>query len=422
MAQFPPPPLFDDNVSFSSTETQSTTKSSKDRLSMFKAFLEGTKLSMDTVRRYARSGIPESCRRVYWKVLIGFLPPTPGDWEATEKQKLEEYKKLLNDVCELDENGNVANSNDSHRIDVDIPRTLPTMHFFACEDKESENGIPKMFSDSQQTLRRILFAISALNRGLGYVQGMNELVAHFLITFSGGKLSNLNSQVESEAFFCFQTLLGYIGDNFCRELDFDKDMGVSNTIGGFSILFKFCDPELFKHMEACEVMPEYYAFRWITLLMTQEFSVPDVLRIWDFLLSFGDDLNYALYYTSVSMLISVREDLLQFNGMSQMLIHLQHYPSTVEVQDILSVSEKLIDTYGIRKLDVLKDDLSKNNKISRSVETRQTEFRSENSEGGDRLLREGVISNSLSKMTKYFRGFRRKSPFQRSDVDDTYMY
>ena len=31
--------------------------------------------------------------------------------------------------------------------------------------------------------------------------------------------------------------------------------------------------------------PSFYGFRWLTLLMTQEFDLPDVLRLWDSLLS-----------------------------------------------------------------------------------------------------------------------------------------
>ncbi len=31
---------------------------------------------------------------------------------------------------------------------------------------------------------------------------------------------------------------------------------------------------------ATQVNPQFYAFRWITLLLTQEFSFPDVVRLW----------------------------------------------------------------------------------------------------------------------------------------------
>jgi len=38
----------------------------------------------------------------------------------------------------------------------------------------------------------------------------------------------------------------------------------------------------------CQVNPQFYAFRWITLLLTQEFNFADSLHIWDTLLSDPD--------------------------------------------------------------------------------------------------------------------------------------
>jgi hypothetical protein len=37
-----------------------------------------------------------------------------------------------------------------------------------------------------------------------------------------------------------------------------------------------------------QVNPQFYAFRWITLLLTQEFSFFDSIRLWDSLLSNPD--------------------------------------------------------------------------------------------------------------------------------------
>jgi hypothetical protein len=37
-----------------------------------------------------------------------------------------------------------------------------------------------------------------------------------------------------------------------------------------------------------QVNPQFYAFRWITLLLTQEFNFADTIHIWDTLLSDPD--------------------------------------------------------------------------------------------------------------------------------------
>lgn len=38
------------------------------------------------------------------------------------------------------------------------------------------------------------------------------------------------------------------------------------------------------------IRPQFFAFRWLTLLLSQEFLLPDVIRIWDSL--FADDSRF----------------------------------------------------------------------------------------------------------------------------------
>ena len=40
------------------------------------------------------------------------------------------------------------------------------------------------------------------------------------------------------------------------------------------------DLELGRMLRRLKVSPTFYGFRWITLLMTQEWDLPDVLRLW----------------------------------------------------------------------------------------------------------------------------------------------
>lgn len=35
--------------------------------------------------------------------------------------------------------------------------------------------------------------------------------------------------------------------------------------------------------------PTYYSFRWLTVMLTQEFALPDVIRLWDSIFSDYDD-------------------------------------------------------------------------------------------------------------------------------------
>lgn len=54
---------------------------------------------------------------------------------------------------------------------------------------------------------------------------------------------------------------------------------------------RFHDEPLWEHLLiTTKVHPQFFAFRWITLLFTHEFDFPhQSLRLWDFILCAGDD-------------------------------------------------------------------------------------------------------------------------------------
>lgn len=121
----------------------------------------------------------------------------------------------------------------------------------------------------------------------------------------------------------------------------------------------------------CQVNPQFYAFRWITLLLTQEFNFTDSIHIWDTLLSDPEGtqvmiLHYYYYYFLIltyfawnttemqsslatlqetllrvccAMLILVRRRLLAGDFTSNLKL-LQHYPST-NINHLLYVANKL---------------------------------------------------------------------------------
>lgn len=57
--------------------------------------------------------------------------------------------------------------------------------------------------------------------------------------------------------------------------------------------------------------PQFYAFRWITLCLAQEFAFPDTLRIWDTILSDPHGRLDCLLRICVSMIILARDRLLK---------------------------------------------------------------------------------------------------------------
>jgi len=177
-----------------------------------------------------------------------------------------------------------------------------------------------------EVVERILFIFSKLNPGVSYVQGMNEVVGPIYYVFASDSRPDWKAHAEADAFYCFQNLMSEIKDNFISHLD-ESSCGIDRLMTRFYELLKAKDLELYQQLnENQDILPQFYAFRWISLLLSQEFLLPEVIRIWDSL--FSDSRRFAfLLYVSLAMLINVRTELLNGDFISNMKL-LQNYPPT----------------------------------------------------------------------------------------------
>ncbi|KAJ6372089.1 hypothetical protein OIU77_002417 [Salix suchowensis] len=217
------------------------------------------------------------------------------------------------------------------QIDRDVKRTHPDMLFFS--------GDSSFAKSSQEALRNILIVFAKLNLGIRYVQGMNEILAPLFYVFKNDPDEEMEACAEADTFFCFVELLSGFRDHFCQQLD-NSVVGIRSTLTRLSQLLKEHDEELWRHLEVTtKVNPQFYAFRWITLLLTQEFNFADSIHIWDTLLSDPEGPQETLLRVCCAMLILVRRRLLA-GDFTSILKLLQHYPPA-NISHLLYVANKL---------------------------------------------------------------------------------
>ena len=208
------------------------------------------------------------------------------------------------------------------QIHRDVERTHPDLHFFSGAGPEAEAR--------RAAMRRALFLFAKLNPGLRYVQGMNELIAPLYYTFANGTAGSTTNSTEGTsaaevaAFYCFIDLLGEFRDHFCQQLD-NSNVGIRATMSRLSSSLRAFDPGLAAHLDAAGLNPQFYAFRWVTTLLTQEFAFPDAVRLWDALLSDPGGRADCLQRLCVGMVLLVREALMAADFAANMKL-LQHYP------------------------------------------------------------------------------------------------
>lgn len=124
---------------------------------------------------------------------------------------------------------------------------------------------------------------------------VNITSLHKLIVGSLTYIFSTNLEfAEADCFYCFTSLMSEIRDFFIKTLDDSAD-GIKGQMAKLSNLLEKKDPEVFKKLKEQELHPQYYSFRWLTLLLSQEFPLPDVLRIWDSLFADKNRFDFLTY-------------------------------------------------------------------------------------------------------------------------------
>lgn len=333
-------------------------------------------INIGELRRLVYQGIPDGARirPTVWKLLLHYLPNDRSFWPHELENKRFQYKSFKEELLQnpseitrkMDEHAKHEELNSESRallqrseisqgehplslgptsvwnqffqeaeiieqIDRDVKRTHPGMQFFS--------GDSYFAKINQESLSRILIMFAKLNPGIRYVQGMNEVLAPLFYVFRNDPEENNLAHVEADTFFCFVELLSGFRDNFCKQLD-NSVVGIRSTITKLSQLLKKHDEELWRHLEVTtHVNPHFYAFRWITLLLTQEFQFLDCLKLWDTILSDPEGPQETLLRICCAMLILVRRRLLAGDFTANLKL-LQHYPAT-NIGHLLHVANKL---------------------------------------------------------------------------------
>ncbi|CAH2316306.1 TBC1 domain family member 13 [Pelobates cultripes] len=193
-----------------------------------------------------------------------------------------------------------------------------------------------------EVVERILFIYAKLNPGIAYVQGMNEIVGPVYYTFATNPNSAWKEHAEADTFFCFTNLMAEIRDNFIKSLD-DSQCGITSKMEKVYATLKEDDEELYLKLQEQNIKPQFFAFRWLTLLFSQEFVLPDVIRIWDSLFADEERFDFLLN-VSCAMLILIRDQLLAGDFTVNMRL-LQDYPlSDGDVLPILKKAKELRDS------------------------------------------------------------------------------
>ena len=340
-------------------------------------------------------------RALAWRLLLNFLPMKKGTWNDFLHQQRQLYAQLIDEMvlqpqsskkCEdhpLNPNPNSQwqsffKDNDVLlQIDKDVRRLCPDISFFSqatdfpnkkicsgqyerlhqrvqqtslksqnlerkglgiaklslLKKKASENYAPlaKGQEAHWEVVQRILFLYAKLNPGQSYVQGMNEIIGPIYYVFASDPNNEWKEHAEADCFFCFTNLMADIRDFFIKTLD-EAESGINGMMLRFMRKIKYIDSKVEARLVDQDIKPQYFSFRWLTLMLSQEFALPDVLRIWDSVLSDKTRSDF-LIDVCTAMVLLIREDILT-NDFAENMKLLQNFPP-MDIHVILSKAAAL---------------------------------------------------------------------------------
>lgn len=262
-------------------------------------FIANNKISDEIIEDILNFGIPSTLpclRPMIWKALLNYLPKdTLSKWKEITVKNYQDYHKLLkkypiNIISLTNFSENDINNEILSQIDKDLPRTRTEMKWFAEKDPNAFNG-----GTRYDTIRRILFTYAKKNSSVGYVQGMNELVAVIYYIFSIDDSEFIGPFVESDTYICFEKLMGDMEQLFKMNDVSYSQLFITLQIKKIKEIMNFCVPQILPHLNDESLNLDVCVTRWIFCLFAQDCGMEMAVNFWDRMFSAKDKMDFLCY-------------------------------------------------------------------------------------------------------------------------------
>ena len=348
---------------------------------------------------FCQDGLPDDLpelRSLIWKINFGYLPLNMEEWDNILSSKRIAYQKYKNSVFEklekelelfegyenLSKEEKKALDKKTHKpvleeICKDTNRTHTEMSFFFKPiDKNNtftQEQILELVENKRNcTLRnindtykinivlthsdivsRILFIYSKFEPSISYVQGMNEILAPIYYCFSFDRINDNQpmDDIEADSFWSFYNLMNTLKELFDKNED-KNDIGISGKVKRLKNMLKIIDKQLYDHLNSSGFDFSVLAFKWISLMFSQDFLMMDLLRIWDYLLC-NDNKYQNCYYFCLSIIL-MKKELLMKRKINEIYETFQNIKD-LEVENIISNAKYIDKKCGKKCLEIIEE-------------------------------------------------------------------
>ena len=158
-------------------------------------------------------------------------------------------------------------------------------------------------------LERILYIYAKINKDVGYVQGMNNILAPIYYCYSMDNTCD-NESIEADTFWSFSFLMDDIKKMFQQKNDMLKG-GILDKIILLELMISKIDKDIFNKLVKNNRQDSFhFAIKWINLFFSQQMIMPDLLRLWDIIFC-ESNRYYFVYLFALAIIIKNKKDILK---------------------------------------------------------------------------------------------------------------
>ena len=309
----------------------STSSKEKNKIEILTDFLKNNKFDNKILKQIIKNGIPDNLpclRAMIWKTLIGYYPINDlVNWKKITLDHFNSYQTLKKFYKDFP--NDLSDKNDLKilmQINKDLPRTRTEINFFNEKSKFNKE------ETNYDILRRILFIFAKRNQELGYVQGMNEIVAIIYYIYSLDENVYIKPFVESETFYSFEILLQEIKPIFMLQNVNYSQLFITMQIKQINDILKETAPDLLNYFNQINLVMDVFLMRWLIVLFAQEFTFEGAISFWDRLFTQKNKMKFICYISAAILVINKKK--LKKMEMEQIVLWAQEFGAILKNNNI----------------------------------------------------------------------------------------
>jgi hypothetical protein len=309
----------------------STSSKEKNKIEILTDFLKNNKFDNKILKQIIKNGIPDNLpclRAMIWKTLIGYYPINDlVNWKKITLDHFNSYQTLKKFYKDFP--NDLSDKNDLKilmQINKDLPRTRTEINFFNEKSKFNKE------ETNYDILRRILFIFAKRNQELGYVQGMNEIVAIIYYIYSMDENVYIKPFVESETFYSFEILLQEIKPIFMIQNVNYSQLFITMQIKQINDILKETAPDLLNYFNQINLVMDVFLMRWLIVLFAQEFTFEGAISFWDRLFTQKNKMKFICYISAAILVINKKK--LKKMEMEQIVLWAQEFGAILKNNNI----------------------------------------------------------------------------------------